>query len=96
MVPLSPWAVLISWEKPYDNRQIKNVKISGDIQHTISNHLEEKYQFLFLDTGIRPGSDISVGIDVYYFNGPQNYGIYGALVEKHGTFFWRNVFQKTD
>ncbi len=86
VVSLSPWSVFISWEKPQNNRQIKDIVIIGNVDQTVTTHLEEKYQFLFVDTGITPGRDCGVVINVYYVGGQGSYAGSGTFVDKPGTF----------
>ncbi len=66
IVEVSPWSVLVSWQKPSGTQQIKNYVLSGDVQATITDNLDQKYLFFFQDTGITPGTNVSVTITVNY------------------------------
>ncbi len=68
MEPVSPWAVILSWEQP----AIVPAKyiISGSINTTVTSN--EKYVFYFKDTEIFPGQKVNVTIEAQYSDGTQS------------------------
>ncbi len=72
MEPVSPWAVILSWDQPAVVPA--EYIISGSINTTVTS--PEKYVFLFKDTGISPGQEVNVTIEAKYQD-----GILSSLVE---------------
>ncbi len=91
-MPVSPWAVLFSREKPSNSHTIAKILIIGDLHYTITTHLNEKYQFFFVDKGITPGTDLGVALNVYYVSAIRNASPTGALMEKTWYVLWKNLF----
>ncbi len=81
---MSPWAVLASWKEPTGNNQVKEYVITGDITATVSTNLD-KYMFIFKDTGITPGTNISATITAKYASPTPSISSYAqAYIEKPG------------
>ncbi len=93
-MPVSPWAVLFSWEKPSNGHTTEQILITGGLHYEITTHLNEKYQFFFVDKGITPGADLSVALNVYYVSAIRDDSPTGALMEKPGTFCGKNCKKK--
>ncbi len=83
---VSPWAVLFSWQKPRTSDPIKNFVIDGDLSYTVTTHLNEKYQFLFLDKNITPGTYISIRLHVHFASGYHTSVITGTDIGEPGKF----------
>ncbi len=69
VVAVTPWSVLISWQKPIPTagQVVMNYQLSGDVSKTITS--SDKYMFLYHDTGINPGQNVTVTIIVNYNGG---------------------------
>ncbi len=95
VVEVSPWSVLVSWEKPTGGQQIQNYVLTGDIQKIIASNLDEKYLFFFQDTGISPGTNVSVTITVNYNPGtPSESSFATTYVETPGMLTF-TVYQES-
>ncbi len=69
---MSPWSVFVSWKQPEGKSadEISEYKLTGGITQT--RQPGDTYVFCFVDSGIMPGSSLTVAITVVYVNGGQS------------------------
>ncbi len=53
----------------------------------ITTHLNDKYQFLFLDEGITPGKYLMLSLHVVYVSAPSEYFDAAPYIDEPGKFF---------
>ncbi len=65
--PVSPWSVLVSWETPatfQGSPALKEYVLSGSVVKTVP--ATDQYMFLYKDTEIEPGEDVTVKVEAKY------------------------------
>ncbi len=65
--PVSPWSVLVSWEKPTSTQVapvLKEYVLSGNVSQAVS--ATDQYMFLYKDTEIEPGKEVTVKVEAKY------------------------------
>ncbi len=70
-MPVCPWSVLISWEKPtVTNEVVKEYVLSGSVNATITS--ADQFIFYYNDTKVVPGEDFKVTLTVNFEAGVES------------------------
>ncbi len=74
IMPVCPWSVLISWEKPtVTNEVIKEYVLSGSVNATITS--TDQFIFYYNDTKVIPGEEFKVTLTVNFEGGVESSSI---------------------